>query len=693
MLVKEIMSQKVALLQPGDTMRDALALFQATGLDAAPVVDDDARILGIFTRSRLYQGLLETGNLDGGVGNFMKTGVITVDQNTSFETVAQKVKTTEVGQAVVTTGDGRIVGMLTKADVIRGLLSQKDLLLGELGTVLDSMHNGIFAIDQQCTMTILNPAAERCLGLNAGEALGRPIQSVLPESDLPEVLASGEARVGRKQSLRSVTVVSNSTPICVGGIITGATTIFQDLTEYEAVARRLESVSGLHKTLDNILALAYEGIVVVDGKGAITMANKAMADFTGLCQEALVGQPVSSVMDGTCLPMVARTGTQELAQVQVVRGRKVLVSCLPIIEEGRVSGAVGKITFRGLEEIREIARRIETLESRVAYYQEELSRFTRARYTLDHIVSASHEMARLKEEARRAAMGNSTVLLQGETGTGKELFAQALHNASPRRLGPFIKVNCAAIPPDLLESEFFGYAEGAFTGARKGGKPGKFELADGGTLFLDEVGDMSPNLQAKILRVLEDREFERVGGTEVVRVDVRVIAASNRDLGQLVAQQAFREDLYYRLNVVALTILPLRHRKEDILPLANHFIEKLNRQMGMEIRGVSPDALSVLQAHDWPGNVRELENAIERAVNLGAAYMIERDHLPAYLVSATPVTGGEQAGYRASVEAAERDAIVRALEASGGNKSLAARHLGVSRSTLYQKMQRLSLKT
>ena len=691
MLVKEIMSQRVALLQPRDTMRDALGLFQATGLDAAPVVDDEARILGIFTRSRLYQGLLETGNLDGAVGDFMKTGVVTVDQNTSFETVAQKVKTIEVGQAVVTAGDGRVVGMLTKADVIRGLLSQKDLLLGELGTVLDSMHNGIFAIDQQCIMTILNPAAEECLGLKAGEALGRPIQSVLPESDLPEVLASGEPRVGRKQSLRSVRVVSNSTPIRVGGVIAGATTIFQDLTEYEAVAGRLESVSNLHKTLDNILALAYEGIVVVDGDGIITMANKAMADFTGLSQEDLLGRPASEVMDGTYLPMVARTGTQELAQVQVVRGRKVLVSCLPIIEDGRVSGAVGKITFRGLEEIREIARRIETLESRVAYYQEELSRVTRARYTLDHIVSTSREMARLKEEARRAAMGNSTVLLQGETGTGKELFAQALHNASPRRLGPFVKVNCAAIPPDLLESEFFGYAEGAFTGARKGGKPGKFELADGGTLFLDEVGDMSPNLQAKILRVLEDREFERVGGTEVVRVDVRVIAASNKDLGQLVARQAFREDLYYRLNVVALTIPPLRNRREDVLPLANHFIEKLNRQMGTKIRGVSPDALLVLQAHDWPGNVRELENAIERAVNLGATYMIERDHLPAYLGSAPPAQGGET-GYRASVEAAERDALVRALEASGGNKSLAARHLGMSRSTLYDKMQRLGLR-
>jgi len=368
-----------------------------------------------------------------------------------------------------------------------------------------------------------------------------------------------------------------------------------------------------------------------------------------------------------------------------------VVSRLPIIEDGKPVGAVGKAIFRNLDDLREAIRRMDALEGQLAFYRDELQRVNGTRYTLDSIVTQNEAMVRLKALALQAARGMATILLRGESGTGKELFAHAIHNASPRRGRPFVKVNCAAIPEHLLESEFFGYAGGAFTDARKGGKPGKFELAAGGTIFLDEVGDMAPSLQSKLLRVLQEREFERIGGTATIHADVRVIAATNHDLEAMVEAGDFRRDLYYRLNVVSLTIPPLRERREDILPLAHEFIRKFNEVMGQKVTGLTPEAAAILREHDWPGNVRELENVIERAMSLGARDSIGVEHLPAHLEArletgaASPRTR-ELLGYRDAVARAESQAISEALLKAGGNKTKAARLLGISRSHLYEKI-------
>ncbi|MEW6243695.1 MAG: sigma-54-dependent Fis family transcriptional regulator [Bacillota bacterium] len=689
MLVKEFMS-KGAFLRPDQSLREAVELFQLTNLEAAPVVDEEHKVIGIFTKSRLFAGLLEGCSLDEPVYALMKQDVVTVPPDMSMSVVTEHVRHIHVGQAVVTSESGQAVGMLTKADVIRALLTQNDLLSTELGTVVDSMHNGVIAINAQGEVTTFNPAAERILGISAQWALGMHIQSVLPESNLINVLKTGTAEIGRKHKMGNCTVVSNCTPIVLEGRIIGATSIFSDVTEYEKVAQELASVKKLQRTMENILALAYDGIIVVDQEGIITMVNRAICEFLNTQPEMLVGKPIQDVIDNSRLHIVAKTGVAEIAQVQVIRGHRFLVSRLPIIEEGRVVGAVGKITFRGLEELKEMVRRLESLENQVAYYREELSKVTGAKFTFDHIVSSSVEVMRLKKMALQAARGSSNVLILGETGTGKELFAQAIHNASMRRLKPFIKINCAAIPESLLESEFFGYAEGAFTGALKGGKPGKFELADGGTIFLDEIGDMPVELQAKLLRVLQDREIERVGGTQVIPVDVRVIAASNRDLAQLVREGRFREDLFYRLNVVCLQIPPLRERKEDVLPLAHCFVEKHNQITGRAVKGISPDALAVLQAYDWPGNVRELENVIERAMNLDPGEVLLVSHLPAHLQKGKKERP-EGLSFQQTMESAERSAIMQALRETGGNRSHAARLLGMSRSRFYERLRKLGI--
>ena len=316
--------------------------------------------------------------------------------------------------------------------------------------------------------------------------------------------------------------------------------------------------------------------------------------------------------------------------------------------------------------------------------------------SFDDIYGASHQIRVAKDLAERAARTGSTVLLLGESGVGKEVFARAIHAASSRRGGPFVSVNCAAIPDNLMESELFGYVEGAFTGAAKGGKPGKFELASGGTIFLDEIGDMSLQLQAKLLRVLQTHKVERVGGTREIDVDVRVMAATNKDIAAMVEQGTFRLDLYYRLNVVTIRIPPLRERIEDIPLIISRSLAKLSARCPTKVTSVSPEALRILLDYDWPGNVRELENVLERALNLADGEVIEVEHLPEHVVSAAR-SASRLAVQRAGealddvIARAEQAALLEALKATNNNRSRAAKKLGISRSAFYEKLRKYKI--
>ncbi|MEW5866314.1 MAG: sigma 54-interacting transcriptional regulator [Bacillota bacterium] len=309
------------------------------------------------------------------------------------------------------------------------------------------------------------------------------------------------------------------------------------------------------------------------------------------------------------------------------------------------------------------------------------------------IIGASAGVAAARDMARRAARGDSNVLLLGETGTGKEVFARAIHEASRRAHSPFVAVNCAAVPETLMESEFFGYDDGAFTGALKKGKSGKFELASGGTIFLDEVGDMPLTLQAKVLRAIQERTIERLGGTREIPVDVRVIAATNRNLKEMVAEKRFREDLYYRLDVITIAIPPLRERREDIPDLVDHFLRRLNGVCHTSVTRIHPSVMHTFLKHAWPGNLRELENVLERALNLTDGNEIQLEHIPAHIWSAAEAGGAfsgdfgnaGNAGLDESLAAHERTLLLAALRATGNNRSRAAKILNISRSGLYKK--------
>jgi transcriptional regulator with PAS, ATPase and Fis domain len=375
--------------------------------------------------------------------------------------------------------------------------------------------------------------------------------------------------------------------------------------------------------------------------------------------------------------IVAKTGKPEINQTQWIKEQNMVVQRIPIKKEGKVISVFGQVMF---------------LESKVKHYEEELINLRSTRYTFGSIIGKSKAINALKKEALNASTNQFPVLISGESGTGKELFAQSIHHASSRKLYPFVRINCAAIPKDLLESELFGYEKGAFTGAQSGGKPGKFELAHQGTVFLDEIGDLPLEMQPKLLRVLEDREFERVGGTSIIRSDFRLIAATNQNLEEMLPDRRFRKDLFYRLNVIPLHIPPLRERRSDIIPLARNLLKQLAQEAALFEVKLDIEAEKALRSYDWPGNVRELSNVLERALSSLEGDTVNLQDLPFYLYQKNVKSPRHNTSSLKAVQAKmEKEAIRTALKETNYNKARAADMLGIHRTHLYKKMKKYNL--
>jgi PAS domain S-box-containing protein len=446
----------------------------------------------------------------------------------------------------------------------------------------------------------------------------------------------------------------------------------------------MESYSKLELTsnkLSAVLESVHYGLIAVDQDKMITHCNKVAEKLLGKPREEILGSNIEDLWPGSPLSDVLLTGRgyrdKEEFYGQPPEQMHLLVTATPIMLNNHPAGAV--VSFRNMAEMRTLAYQL-TGEHR--------------RLEFEHIKGISKKLAEVKKQAAKVAQGSSTVLIRGESGTGKELFARAIHHAGPRRDKPFVIVNCGAIPETLLESELFGYEEGAFTGARKGGRAGKFELADGGTIFLDEIGDLPLHLQVKLLHVLQRRQVERVGGNKVISVNVRVIAATNRNLEEMCARGEFREDLYYRLNVIPLEIPPLRERREDIEILMEHFLSKYCTLLKKNILGFSQDVKQAFINYHWPGNVRELENAVEYAVNMEAGEVITLDSVPARIRSFWLYDDGTDSTLKSQLINVEKDilaAYVKKIEEGTMSKGQLAKLLGISRITLYRKLKQYGL--
>ncbi|RMG05729.1 MAG: sigma-54-dependent transcriptional regulator [Nitrospirae bacterium] len=559
--------------------------------------------------------------------------------------------------------------------------------------ILDYTTDGIIAVDHEGIVVFMNSAAERITGLSRDSVIGRDVVQAIPNTRLNIVVKTGIPEIDKKQLIGDTVILTSRYPIRdASGEIRGAVAIFKDITEIEELSDRVSDLWHARELLEAVIEASEDAISVADERGRNIIVNPAYTRITGLPKEAVINQPVTvDIAEGESMHMkVLKTG-KPVHNVRMKVGplkKEVLVNVAPIYIDGEIRGSVGVI-----HDISEILSLTEELTK-----AKKLIRQLEAKYTFDDIIGSSPHIVKAKEEARRAAATPVTVLLLGESGTGKELFAHAIHNSSFRKGGQFIRVNCASLSENLLESELFGYEEGAFTGAKRGGKKGLFEEADGGTIFLDEIAELPLTLQSKLLRVMTEREIRRVGGTEQIPIDVRIIAATNADLEKRVRDGGFREDLFFRLNVFPIRIVPLRMRKDDIPSLVEHIVYRLNQAYGKNVRGASEDVLYLLREYDWPGNIRELENVIGRAmINMKPnEVVVEPEHLPPLCQDQDEcfeqVFRGRVRSLDEVVSMAEKEAIMNALKASGGNREGAAKLLGISLRSLYYKINRYGIR-
>lgn len=536
MLVSEIMRKEFYTFKNNDSLETACRSMNDLRLYGAPVVDDNNRLVGVFTRPHLIRALMQKLSPDTLVENIMQSKVITIKANYEISETFKLFIETGYHHYPVTDNDGVLIGLVVSSDLMQEGASELYKLFGN-----------------------------------------------------------------------------------------------NDFDYFDAA------------------------LIGIDHKGYIRSVSETALEFFGMEATEILN--------------------------------KHIIETVPIIEK------FAKDIFSDAKKVKELSTQLNLAEIRIEYYRSELNDLLYTGNSFNEIIGISPQMKSIRQMAIRAAKTSSTVLIRGESGTGKELLAHTIHNFSPRCKEPFIKVNCAAIPENLIESELFGYCEGAFTGAIKGGKPGKFELADGGSIFLDEIGDLQPSIQSKLLRVLQEFEFERLGAVKPTKVDVRVIAATNRNLKELISNGQFREDLFYRISVVELETTPLRERKIDIDYLIDYLIEKISHRLNVKVAGISNKARIALRNYDFPGNVRELENILERAINfVEDEGLIEVHHFPPMIksiINKNDIYTENAPSFSSLAEAvsfAEETAILKALKNAKGNRNEAARALNIHRSLLYKKI-------
>ena len=504
-------------------------------------------------------------------------------------------------------------------------LLQDNVITAE--NVYSNIESGLLVVDNQHTIIIYNTEAERLFGIPAREVLGRKVTEVFPDSRLPEVVDTKEPILGYTREIGKSTIVVNTTPIIENDEIKGAISTFEDVSRLVQISWEFEEVKELKERYLQILEAVQDGICVFDREGTVTYINGSYNEITG--ENISEGDNIHEISPNGSRMRVLEKGQKIMGEIsQKKNGKSVVANIVPIIVNQQITGGISVV--KNLSEIEELIDRISHLSAKTEYLEEELHRRKKLNPAFNRIVGVSNKLYDAMKLAAKTADNNFNVLIRGESGTGKELIAEAIHYSSERATQPFIRVNCAAIPENLLESEMFGHVKGAYTGAIKT-KIGKFELADKGTIFLDEIGELDKSMQAKMLRVIQKKEFQRVGDDRTITVDARIIAATNRNLEELVENGEFREDLYYRLNVIPIWLPPHRERREDIPVLSEYFLNKIAEELGCEPKKLSGEAMDALIHYSWPGNIRELENVMERINILADGREVQKEDLPHYI--------------------------------------------------------------
>jgi len=569
--------------------------------------------------------------------------------------------------------------------------------------ILNRIDTGILVIDPGGILVTCNAAAQKMLEIN-DRSIGTPLDSIPQAAELLGLIHSNRDHPDQRITFASKTLAMNS----ISGLGDDANEmliLLQDVTELDKIRVELKSREQLNKELEDIIASSYDGILITDGEGKVLKINESLLRITELPQEYFIGHKMESLYEdghflGESIESRARSSKKIVTDLQKIRtGKNVLVTATPMLDgQGNITRMV--TNARDMSEIISLQEQLAQSQELSNRLQSEFNRMLEDELRSNEMITANPAMYKILELSRRIAGSAVTVLIQGESGVGKEVLAKLIHVWSKRQ-GAFIKVNCGAIPQHLLESELFGYNRGAFTGANREGKPGIFELAADGTLFLDEIEDLPLDLQVKFLQVIQDRAFIRLGGTKIIKVDVRLIAASNRELSKLVAEGKFRDDLFYRLNVVPVTIPPLRERDEDIPLLVDYFLHRYNHKYGGE-KFLAPALIQKLRNYGWPGNIRELKNTIERLVVTCSGNLINTEFLetaqkiPSLALPcdcAQPAAGSSEEVFstlKEVVENVEKDMLSKALKKYKNSRQI-GRMLGISHTAVLKKIKKYSL--
>ncbi|MFZ3577130.1 sigma 54-interacting transcriptional regulator [Virgibacillus sp. DJP39] len=585
------------------------------------------------------------------------------------------------------------------AFIIAELMEEKESLLERLKMemdnqklILNNIRDGMIVVNGQGIVQFINKSAERIIEVAKQDFLNRPIQEVIENSRLPFVIRSRRKEVNQELILENnKKIITTRIPIINSeDELVGAFAVFKDITEVVNLAEENTDLKEIKIMLEAIIQSSDEAITVVDENGNGLMINPAYSRITGLTKSDIIGKPATvDISEGESMHMKVLHTRRPVRGVRMKVGsakKDVLVNVAPVIVDGKIKGSVG--VLHDVSEIKALTSELKRAR--------QIIRNLEAKYTFDDIIGSSPELKLALEQAKVGAKTPAIVLLRGESGTGKELFAHAIHNESDRKHNKFIRVNCAAFEDSVLESELFGYVEGAFSGSKRGGKAGLFEEANMGSIFLDEISELSLPMQAKLLRVLQDNEIVRVGGIEPIAINVRIITATNANLEKAIMKKTFREDLYYRLNRLPIFIPSLHERVEDLTELIPHLIHKINQDYGRNVRRINLEAMDFLKSYNWPGNVRELENVLGRAL----IYMdineevIKLKHIPSLnpdnAIHSQDVERFEtnNGTLQDAVENFEETYIKQVYHANHYNKTKTAKELNISIRNLYYKMDK-----
>lgn len=571
-----------------------------------------------------------------------------------------------------------------------------------LGQILDSAHNGVVIVDNDGSIRLFNQMARKVLATRKLRIIGQHITSVSSEEawrDMRRILKTGQPQVNKTITIGESTIIANRSPLIIEDEIIGVLSIFQDISEYEKISSELDSFKQLSMQLDAIIESSYDGLYITDGSATTLRVNHAYERISGLRREDLVGRNMKELVqegliDKSVTLEVLRRQEPVTIMQDIAGGRHVIVTGNPIYDkQGKISIVVTNV--RDITELNQLRLELEETRKLSSRYQEELEELQKLAVVSDELIAKSKPFRTILKQAIKVSQVDATVLITGESGVGKSLLARIIHKISRRNEKPFIKISCGAIPEPLLESELFGYEKGAFTGARPEGKAGLFEIASKGTVFLDEIGELPLNLQVKLLDALEDKEICRVGGTAPVPVDFRLLAATKRDLKQMVKVGNFREDLFFRLSVIPLHIPPLRERKEAIIPLIDHFLQKTIKTTG-KTKVIAPEAYEQLTRYPFFGNVRELRNLVERTLILSDNNVIRIEDLPSIPKAEPSFFYREKSDTPPTLKQALAKFEAKIIEdavATCGTFSKAAKMLGVNQSTISRKVKKYKCNT